>query len=187
MDVQNIIERYYTQGTKVYQILVEHSTSVATLTLSIAARHPELNLDTTFLYEGAMLHDIGICLTHAPEIYCFGREPYHRHGYLGATLLRKEGLERHALVCERHTGSGITHDEITLAKLTLPKDRSYLPQSMEEKLICYADSFFSKTRLGQQKDYETIRYKTWHLWSDRAPHLAQAALDRLDALHALFG
>lgn len=186
MDVYKIIKRYYTPGSRVHHILMEHSLSVADLALSIAEKHPELSIDTPFVYEGAMLHDIGIYLTHAPEISCFGREPYHRHGYLGAILLRREGLERHALICERHTGSGITPEEILLSKLCLPNDRSYLPLSLEEKLICYADCFFSKTRLGEKKDYETIRKKAWHLWGEKAPHLAQASVERLDALHKLF-
>ncbi len=187
MDVYSIIERYYRRGTRIHQILVEHSHSVATLALSIAEKHPELSLDRQLLFEGAMLHDIGIWQTHAPGIACFGREPYLRHGYLGGILLRKEGLEQHALICERHTGSGITADEIAVARLPLPNDRSYLPLSLEEKLICYADSFFSKTRLGEMKNYNSVREKTWRLWVHRAPHLAKASVERLDALHDLFG
>lgn len=106
-------------------------------------KHPELNLDTVFLEEAAMLHDIGIFLTHAPGIQCFGTEPYICHGYLGAGLVRKEGFPRHALVCERHTGAGLSLKDIMDQKLPVPH-REMLPVSMEEQVICFADKFFRK-------------------------------------------
>ena len=104
MKVLDLIDKYYPQDNELKHILNVHSRSVADKALWIAGKHPELNLDTVFLEEAAMLHDIGIFLTHAPGIQCFGTEPYICHGYLGAGLVRKEGFPRHALVCERHTG-----------------------------------------------------------------------------------
>ena len=80
--------------------------------MKLAQAHPELNIDSDFVYEAAMLHDIGVYLTHAPSIYCTGEEPYIRHGIIGAELLRNEGYPKHALVCERHTGTGLTVDDI---------------------------------------------------------------------------
>ena len=111
----------------------------------IASRHPELNADTTFLEEAAMLHDIGIRWCHAPSIFCEGTEPYIRHGLIGAELLRQEGYERHARVCERHTGTGITIEQIERQHLPLPP-ADYQPVSIEEIIICYADKFYSKSR-----------------------------------------
>ena len=97
-----------------------------------------------------MLHDIGIFQTDAPGIHCFGSQPYICHGRLGAELLRKEGYERHARVCERHTGAGITKEQIEKQQLPLPH-QDFLPETMEEKVICYADKFFSKTHLDKEK------------------------------------
>ena len=111
----------------------------------IASRHPELNDDTAFLEEAAMLHDIGIRWCHAPSIFCEGTEPYIRHGLIGAELLRQEGYERHARVCERHTGTGITIEQIERQHLPLPP-ADYQPVSIEEIIICYADKFYSKSR-----------------------------------------
>ena len=137
-------------------ILNVHSRSVADKALWIAGKHPELNLDTVFLEEAAMLHDIGIFLTHAPGIQCFGTEPYICHGYLGAGLVRKEGFPRHALVCERHTGAGLSLKDIMDQKLPVPH-REMLPVSMEEQVICFADKFFSKTHLDREKTVEGAR------------------------------
>ena len=130
-----------------------HSRSVADKALWIADKHPELNLDKAFLEEAAMLHDIGIFLTDAPGIFCFGDKPYICHGYLGADLLREEGFPRHALVCERHTGAGISVESIIKQDLPIPH-REMLPVSMEEQVICFADKFFSKTRLEKEKSVE---------------------------------
>ena len=143
MDIANIIETYYSQNSELKQILLIHSHSVAKKALAIAGKHPEYGLDRTFLYEASMLHDIGIFLTDAPDIYCFGDKPYICHGYLGAELLEKAGYPQHALICERHTGTGISLEQIVKENLPLPH-RSMLPVSLEEQVVCFADKFFSK-------------------------------------------
>ena len=138
MNPIDIINKYYPEENELRHILLTHSRSVADKSLWIADRHPELSLDKDFLYEAAMLHDIGIFLTDAAGIHCFGDKPYICHGYLGADLMRREGYPRHALVCERHTGAG-------------------LPVSMEEQVICFADKFYSKTHLEKEKSVEKAR------------------------------
>ena len=122
-----------------------HAEAVAEFALGLARRHPELGLDEKFVYEAAMLHDIGIFLTDAPRIYCFGTEQYLCHGYLGAELLRSLGYERHARVCERHTGTGLTKEVIAQNGWNLPV-KDFVPETLEEQLVCFADKFFSKTR-----------------------------------------
>ena len=153
MDYQAIIDKYYPEDTELRRILITHSQSVARKALQIVSSHPELHLDARFIEEAAMLHDIGIFQTDAPGIHCFGSQPYICHGILGAELLRKEGYERHAWVCERHTGAGITKEQIEKQQLPLPH-QDFLPETMEEKVICYADKFFSKTHLDKEKSIE---------------------------------
>ncbi len=102
-----------------------------------------------------MLHDIGIFKCDAAGIQCFGTEPYICHGRIGAELLRSEGFPRHARVCERHTGAGITKAQIIAQNLPLPQ-QDFLPETMEEKVICYADKFFSKTHLDREKTIEQV-------------------------------
>jgi uncharacterized protein len=103
-----------------------------------------LGLDRDFLEEAAMLHDIGIRWCHAPSILCMGEQPYIRHGLIGGKILREEGLPRHARVCERHTGTGLTREQITRQQLPLPEE-DFSPETMEEQLVCYADKFYSKS------------------------------------------
>ena len=144
MDYQAIINQYYLEENKLKHILLVHSRSVANKALAIVDQHSELHINRQFVEEAAMLHDIGIFKCNAPGIQCFGNAPYIQHGRIGAELLRNEGYPQHARVCERHTGAGLTKKEIIEQELPLPQ-QDFLPETTEEKLICYADKFFSKT------------------------------------------
>lgn len=150
MDYISIINKYYPEENALRHILLTHSRSVADMALRIAERHPELHLDTRFVEEAAMLHDIGIVRCDAPGICCHGTEPYLRHGMIGAAMMREEGYDRHARVCERHTGAGLSAREIEQQDLPLPH-RDFLPETIEEKIICYADKFYSKSHLDRCK------------------------------------
>lgn len=156
MNPLEIIAKYYPMESEAYRILVNHSKSVAEKALAIARMHPEMSLDLAFIEEAAMLHDIGIFRCDAPEIDCHGDEPYIRHGYLGAELMRTEGYPRHARVCERHTGCGITAAMVEAQHLPLPH-QDFTPETMEEQLICFADKFYSKTKLDKEKPIEKVR------------------------------
>ncbi len=149
MNVNEIIDKYYPCDNELKRIYLIHAQKVASLALEFATRHPELCLDVDFIKEAAMLHDIGIFLTDAPRIHCFGNKPYICHGYLGAELLRSEGLHKHAAVCERHTGTGLTKEQILREGWPLPA-RDFVPVTMEEQLICFADKFYSKTKYLEQ-------------------------------------
>jgi len=168
-----IIDKYYSNNQPLRELLLVHSRLVADKALKVACAHPELDLDRTFLEEAAMLHDIGIYLTNAAPIHCFGTYNYICHGYLGAELLRREGLDRHALVAERHTGTGLTLNQIIERDLPVPH-MDMVPVSLEEQVICFADKFFSKTRPTEEKTVEQairslekfgqdgiVKFKSW--------------------------
>lgn len=144
MDPLSLIAKYYKPRSKAYKILVCHSNLVTEKAMKIGQNHKELMPDLSFIEEAAMVHDIGIFKTNAPDLLCFGEFPYLCHGYLGCELLVAEGFKEHGLVCERHTGVGITIEEIIANKLPLPL-RDYMPVSVEEQIICFADKFFSKS------------------------------------------
>ena len=152
-DVLKIIDSFYKENVALRNILLTHSEAVTRRALKIASRHPELQLDRQFIAEAAMLHDIGIIRCNAPTIQCFGKEPYLCHGVIGAEMLRQQNLERHARVCERHTGTGLTAKNIAEQQLPLPHV-DFCPETLEEQVICYADKFYSKTRLNEEKTIE---------------------------------
>ena len=155
-----IIEKYYDRDSTLYKILIIHSAMVTRKALELAARVPHLHPDLLFIRQAAMLHDIGIFVTNAPEIFCYGEHPYLMHGPFGRELLEKEGLARHALVCDRHTGVGLSKEDIINGKMPLPP-RDMLPISIEEKIICFADTFYGKNfeKLCREKSIERIAAK----------------------------
>lgn len=153
MDYMDIIDKFYPHDNELRRILLVHSRSVAGKALAIVDTHPELGADRQFVEESAMLHDIGVFLCNAPGIQCFGDAPYICHGTLGADLVRQEGFPRHALVCERHTGAGLSLRQIEEQSLPVPR-RELMPVSIEEQIVCFADKFFSKTRLTTEKTVE---------------------------------
>lgn len=158
-----IISHYYEEG-KLKDILLKHSQRVADYALKCAKAHPEIQLDTNIIFNGAMLHDIGIIHCDAPGIECYGSENYIRHGIIGAAMLRKDAnlfnlsineIESYARICERHTGTGLTRLQIIEQQLPLPHI-DLIPETLEEQIICYADKFFSKTHPDKKKSIERV-------------------------------
>ena len=112
-----------------------------------------------------------------------GEADYLQHGLIGGQMIREYAAEHHldlelyARVCERHTGSGITAAEIIEQQLPLP-EQDLLPETVLEKLVCYADKFFSKSGDMQEKDLEKIRRGIARFGED--------SLQRFDGFHQLF-
>lgn len=178
IDYEKIIDKYYATQSRLRTILTVHSRLVADKALECAKRRA-LKIDAQFVEEAAMLHDIGIYLCDARDICCFGNEPYIRHGILGGKILRDEGLMQHALVCERHTGAGLTIEDIVRQNLPLPKV-DMTPQTIEEKLICYADKFYSKS--GDIEKEKTID----RVINSMSRH-GEDTLQRFLSMHEQFG
>jgi len=160
MNPLHLLHRYYPPGTPGHAVLATHSALVAERATDIArrlARRGEAT-DVEFIRQAAWLHDIGILRTDAPELGCSGALPYICHGIAGRQMLEAEGLLRHALVCERHIGVGLTAEDIRQQELPLPQ-RDMQPRSMEERIVAYADLFFSKNprRNAAAKTVEEVR------------------------------
>jgi uncharacterized protein len=150
MDPFAVIDQFYRPGSRLHGLVREHGGAVAEKALKAADAVAALGPDRTFVFEAAMVHDIGIFLTDTPAIGCFGGHPYVSHGVLGRGLLDGLGLSRHGLVCERHVGVGITVRDIRRQGLPLP-ERDMRPRSLEETIVCYADKFFSKNGCGSKE------------------------------------
>lgn len=132
----DIIHKYLPPTSEKYPRYLIHVVLVTEKALKIAKN---LNLSPEqlqFIEEGAMLHDIGISKVENDGEYI-------RHGILGSEILNLEGYPKHALVAERHTGVGLCKEDIIKDNLPLPH-QDYIPVSIEEKIISYADLFYTK-------------------------------------------
>ena len=164
MDWQRIIDKYYPEGTRLRDIYMRHSRDVAELALEIADEC-RLPLDHEQIRAAAMLHDIGIVLTDAPGIDCHGSAHYLQHGPLGAELLRREGApEWAARVAERHTGAGIGE---------------MVPETQLERLICYADKFYSKSGSMERKSLAEVR-RGMAKWGEENLHRFEKLKEEFD-------
>lgn len=173
-----VYDTFYPTQTRARDILERHSRSVADLALEIN-RRKGIGLPESEIELAAMLHDIGIFLTDAPSIGCFGSRPYLLHGVLGADLLRRHGFdEAVARVAERHTGSGITAEEIASWHMPFPAGRVLCPQSDLEQLVCYADKFYSKSGDMRRKPLDRVRASL--------ARFGTGSLARFESLHARF-
>lgn len=150
IDPEAIITGIYPVGSRTRDLLLRHGELVGRKALDILDRGSWLDADREFVVQASVLHDIGIGRTRCPELGCTGPLPYVCHGVEGRTILDKLGLERYGLVCERHVGVGISAGQALRRKLPLPA-RDMFPLSVEERLICYADKFFSKTDNGRHE------------------------------------
>lgn len=176
-DYRKIFQQVYKNQQELLATVLTHSECVARKAVDIAEKKfPDLNL--TFIYEAAMLHDVGVIRCHAPSIQCFGTLPYICHGVEGRKILDGLGLPpEYGLVCERHTGAGLSKKEIIAKGLPLQL-RDMEPVSIEEKIICYADCFFSKSRdLKKEKTLEEVE-------SQMKKH-GDESFDKFMALHKL--
>ncbi len=114
------------------EAVIEHCIAVAELALEIA--DTKEGVDKELVFTGAMLHDIGRARTHGIE-----------HGFLGGEIARALGLDDKLVrIIQRHVGAGLTAKEAELLGLPIAED--FLPETMEEKIVTYADCLIEGTR-----------------------------------------
>ncbi len=89
-----------------------------------------------------------------------------RHGVIGRGILESEGLPKHALVCERHVGVGLTQQDIIEQKLPIP-ERDMMPVTDEETIIAFADLFFSKTKARHVRTAKEVEEKISRYGEDK--------------------
>lgn len=108
--------------------VIEHSKAVCMKAMKIASNFDNVDLD--LIRKGSLLHDIGRSKTHDIT-----------HAVRGVEIAREYGYSDDVLnIIERHIGAGITENEAK--DLGLP-EKSYIPQTLEEKIVAHADNLVS--------------------------------------------
>jgi uncharacterized protein len=125
--------------------VMEHLFAVHDYAMEIAAK---VDCDRDLVEAGSLLHDIGRTKSHGMN-----------HALAGAEILRKEGVdERIVRIVERHLGAGLTPEEAQ--KLGLPPG-NYVPETLEEKIVCHADNLIGSTERVSIQDTIRIARKKW--------------------------
>jgi uncharacterized protein len=114
--------------------VINHCQAVAQLALDIAEelKAKGFAVDLDLVLAGALLHDLGRSKSHGVD-----------HGLVGAKLAELAGLPSPVVnIIKRHIGAGITPQEAQ--HFGWPAD-VYTPQTIEEKIVSYADKLIDYT------------------------------------------
>ena len=115
-----------------YQVR-RHSLKVSEKALELAEKITKDNINLDLVEIGALLHDVGRSKTHG-----------FKHGIIGGKILRERGFPKElARICETHILGGLDKDDTN--NVGLPQ-KDYLPQTLEEKIICLADKLIAGTK-----------------------------------------
>ena len=116
--------------------IVRHCQAVA-MAAEIMADEAERRgrpVDKKAVVAAALFHDIGRTRTQTV-----------RHSVEGAEILEDEGVDMKVVeIVRRHVGAGISTDEAK--KLGLP-DFDYIPRTLEERIVCFADKMVDADKL----------------------------------------
>jgi uncharacterized protein len=115
--------------------VVRHAESVTALAVEIAeaCRKKGLAIDVQLVEIGALLHDIGRSETHSVN-----------HVIVGVEIAQSLSLPDPIIsIIERHVGGGISKGEAK--RLGWPV-KDYIPQTLEEKIVTYADKLVEGSR-----------------------------------------
>lgn len=157
---ENAIKLLYGVGCS--QNVVHHCIAVAELAVKIVklASKKGVKVNQKLVEIGALLHDIGRAKTHTVH-----------HAITGAELAKKYGLSESIIrIIKRHVGGGISPQEAE--KLGWPND-IYVPQTMEEKIVSYADKLIEGAK----------RVSIQHTITKMSKKIPEDAVKRMWKLH----
>lgn len=145
----------YAPDAKAAQSVFAHTSIVFRIAKDLALKN-KLDIDWQILETGCLIHDIGVF--ECEEYQAKNPKPYIQHFLLGSLIVRAEGFnDQIAKMVERHIGIGLTAEEIVKQNLPLPPF-DFLPETVEEKLLCYADKFHSKDKGFCTYEYRLQQY-----------------------------
>lgn len=108
--------------------VINHCIAVTDYALNLSCKLQQKGhtIDLSLVEAGGILHDLGRAKNHTVD-----------HAVLGGQMAETLGLpDEVSRIIKRHVGAGITHEEART--LGWPID-TYMPQTLEEKIVCYAD------------------------------------------------
>lgn len=108
--------------------VIEHSKGVSRKACEIASNFKDV--DMGLVRVGGLLHDIGRSQTNSIE-----------HAVIGARILKEKGYSQNIIdIVERHIGTGLSEDDAKTLGLPI---KSYIPETLEEKIVSHADNLFN--------------------------------------------
>ncbi len=121
---------------------IYHSIAVSECALVIAdevEKQLNIKVDKDTCEIGALLHDVGLSL--------FAADDRPEHCYVGSFVARQAGFsEKIARCIEYHDCGGLCQEYCELINIprSRPEKKDALPETWEEKIVCYADQIVSQ-------------------------------------------
>jgi uncharacterized protein len=144
--------------------VIKHCKAVSALAVKFAknCKQKGIPVDVELVEVGALLHDIGRSKTHGIT-----------HAVVGVEIAKSLNFPDPLIsIIERHIGGGLTADEAKRSGLPV---KDYLPTTLEEKIVAYADKLIKGQKVVSiDKTVEEFRRKLG------ANH---PAIDRVIRLH----
>jgi len=140
-------------GCKFSEVFVDlvwtHSQIVKEIALQLATKLEkkiDSRLDKNLIIIGSLLHDIGVYRCFDEDFNPNDKaDPYFYHGWIGEKILRKLDFpEKVIRFTITHTSTGITTEDIKRERLNLEL-KDYIPVSIEEEIVNFADKFHTKS------------------------------------------
>lgn len=176
-EIRSLHERH-APSAEMLDLVHTHCVIVAAIADQLLDATGTPDADRDLVRAGCLLHDIGVYRLYDAQ----GRrvhDSYLLHGVLGHELLAAAGLpEVLNRFCSRHTGVGLTRDDIRTQNLPLPPD-DYVAVTTEERLVMYADKFHSKST--------PPRFLTADAYALRVRRFGEDKVTAFAALRAEFG
>lgn len=160
--------------------LIFHSSHVTDVAHQIISQFPsDITLNTDLILIGAFLHDIGRNKTQGI-----------RHGLESSIIInenfpKSEFTHQLSILTSRHIGGGIPKNEAKA--LGLP-EIDFIPETLEEKIVCYADKMVDYV-IDKSKDaYQIIDWLTFNSVDNEIKKLSSRlgynhpAISRLNSL-----
>lgn len=136
------LHRKYAANEEVFELVYTHCKIVTAIASQLIERSG-LDINVDLVIAGCMLHDIGV-YTLDIQNGLPDNKTYIRHGILGYDILKSEGFtEALCHIASHHTGVGLSIHDIESQHLDLPHE-NFFAESIEERLVMYADKFHSK-------------------------------------------
>lgn len=171
------LHKKYAPSEAAFELVFTHCQIVWQLAKLILA-HSSIVVDRDLVKAGCLLHDIGVYELYLPSGH-IDHANYIKHGALGYAVLRREGYsEKLCRMAAHHTGVGLTKKDVIEGNLPIPA-KDYLAETIEEKLVMYADKFHTKTNPPKFMQAATYRQKVSQFGEDKA--------DTFDQLTREFG
>lgn len=149
------LHKKYAPSDAAYKLVFTHCQIVSEIAQQLIDEN-NLSLDVEAVKAGCLLHDIGVYRLYLPsgEI---DHKNYIQHGTLGFGLLKEEGFSDEVCrIASCHTGVGLSKDEIIAEKIPIPP-KDYFAETIEERLVMYADKFHTKSTPPKFMTPETYR------------------------------